>query len=85
MSKALYQDESLLEIMSFIRVRNIEFVGLVNKDFAADDQSRQINAVEVNIKRPQSSEPIQVFWKPATGLIAQKAEECKQGLTSLLW
>ncbi|KAM5383371.1 hypothetical protein ACJZ2D_002064 [Fusarium nematophilum] len=77
MSKALFQDDSLLDVLNYIPVNNYEFVGYVNKARGVDDQGSkdQVNVVDVHLKRPQPGQPIQIFWKPARGLVVQKIEE----------
>ncbi|KAM5350278.1 hypothetical protein ACJ41O_006783 [Fusarium nematophilum] len=77
-AKALFEEERLFEILSFVRVRDREFVGYIRKDLANKDDQPKPNVVEVDIKRPQPNEPLQIFWKPARGLIVQKIEEWMQ-------
>ncbi len=75
-SKPLFQNESQLEILSFVRVRNREFVGHANKhrDVSRD---QTLNVVEVDLQKPQPNEPVQIFWKPARGIIIGKIKQCK--------
>jgi len=77
-SRALFEDDSLLEIMNSVHVRNREFVGFMNITHnVTTDQMQPVKEVEVDIKRPRPGEPVQMFWKPARGLITQKIKDCK--------
>lgn len=80
-SRALFQEDSWLEVLNYVPVRNIEFVGYTNKQRSDEDDTSSArvvtNVIEVHFSRPQPGEPIRVFWKPARGLIVQKIEECK--------
>ena len=77
-SKALFQNENLLEVINFVRVRDREFVGYICKGHVNQAQDgEKFSVVEVSFKRPQPGQPIEVFWKPAGALIIQKIEECE--------
>ncbi|KAK7424123.1 hypothetical protein QQX98_000733 [Neonectria punicea] len=78
LSKALFADDSLLDILNFVPVNNYEFVGYVNKDRVVDNDQKdkdKVNVIDVHLKRPQPGQPIQIFWKPARGLVVRKIEE----------
>ncbi|KAK2697492.1 hypothetical protein QWA68_004310 [Fusarium oxysporum] len=70
-SQALFENETSLEILSFTRVNDREFVGFENKNYPKSNNSTDINAVEVSLKRPRPNEPMEVFWRPARGIIIQ--------------
>ncbi|KPM44226.1 hypothetical protein AK830_g2391 [Neonectria ditissima] len=77
LSEALFLDDSLLEFLNYVPVSNYEFIGYVNKDRVVDkDQkdSDQINVIDVHLNRPQTGQPIQIFWKPARGLVVTSIE-----------
>lgn len=80
-SQALFQEGLWLEVLNYVPVRNIEFVGYTNKERSRKDEPRSArsvtNVIEVHFSRPQLGEPIHVFWKPARDLIVQKIEECE--------
>ncbi|KAI3577938.1 hypothetical protein IWW34DRAFT_789652 [Fusarium oxysporum f. sp. albedinis] len=81
---ALFENETSLEILSFTRINDREFVGFENKNYPKSSNSTYINAVEVSLKRPRPNEPMEVFWRPARGIIIQRLRECKnrEGYTS---
>ncbi|KAJ0144297.1 Dehydrocurvularin exporter [Fusarium oxysporum f. sp. albedinis] len=84
MTMALFENETSLEILSFTRINDREFVGFENKNYPKSSNSTYINAVEVSLKRPRPNEPMEVFWRPARGIIIQRLRECKnrEGYTS---
>ncbi|KAJ9418211.1 hypothetical protein QL093DRAFT_2380314 [Fusarium oxysporum] len=67
-----------------LQVNDREFVGFENKNYPKSSNSTDINAVEVSLKRPRPNEPMEVFWRPARGIIIQRLRECKnrEGYTS---
>ncbi|KAF5691379.1 DUF572 domain-containing protein [Fusarium denticulatum] len=67
-SQALFEKETSLEILSFTRVNDREFVGFKNKDYAKSNNSTDINVSE----------------RPARGIIIQRLRECEysEGYTS---
>ncbi|KAF4462312.1 hypothetical protein FALBO_10892 [Fusarium albosuccineum] len=77
LSKALFGDDSLLEILNCVHMKQYEFVGYVNKDRVVDDDKEieTVKVIDVYIKRPQPGQPIQIFWKPARGIVVQKIEQ----------
>lgn len=76
-SQALFEKETSLDILSFTRVNDREFVGFENKDFHKDNSSNGIKVIEVNLKRPHPNEPVEIFWRPARGIIVQRLRECE--------
>ncbi|KAM5376052.1 hypothetical protein ACJA88_007163 [Fusarium oxysporum] len=70
-SQALFENETSLEILSFTRVNDREFVGFENKNYPKSSNSTDINAVGVSLKRPRPNEPMEIFWRPARGIIIQ--------------
>lgn len=76
-SRALFEDDSLLEIMNFVQVRNREFVGFMNTAHNVMADRREAKVVEVDIKRPRPGKPVQMFWKPARGLVTEKIKDCR--------
>ncbi|KAF5696952.1 hypothetical protein FGLOB1_13147 [Fusarium globosum] len=83
-SQALLENETSLEILSFTRVNDHEFVGFENKNSPKSNNSTDLNVIEVSLKRPQPNEPMEIFWRPARGIIIQRLRECeyREGYTS---
>ncbi|KAF5680506.1 hypothetical protein FCIRC_5824 [Fusarium circinatum] len=83
-SQALFENETSLEILSLTRVNDREFVGFENKNHPKGNNSTDINVIEVSLKRPQLNEPMEIFWRPARGIIIQRLRECeyREGYTS---
>ncbi|EXM06177.1 hypothetical protein FOIG_04550 [Fusarium odoratissimum NRRL 54006] len=77
-SQALFENETSLEILSFTRVNDREFVGFENKNYPKSSNSTDINAVEVSLKTPRPNEPMEVFWRPARGIIIERLREWLQ-------
>ncbi|KAJ3549236.1 hypothetical protein NM208_g613 [Fusarium decemcellulare] len=76
LSKAMFNDDSLLALLNYVPVNNYEFVGYVNRDRIGEQEDKdQLNVIEVHLKRPEPNEPIQIHWKPGRGLVIQKIEQ----------
>jgi hypothetical protein len=86
-SQALFENETSLEILSFTRVNDREFIGFENNDYPKSNHSTDVNVIEASLKRPQPNEPMEIFWRPARGIIIQRLRECEysEGHTSGLW
>ncbi|KAF5575386.1 hypothetical protein FPANT_11365 [Fusarium pseudoanthophilum] len=76
-SQALFENETSLEILSFTRVNDREFIGFENKNYPQSNNSTDITVIEVCVKRPQTNEPMEIFWRPARGIIIQRLRECE--------
>lgn len=75
-SRALFQKDDCLEIMNYIPVRQIEYVGFSTRAFL-DGEMTKINALEVTFKRPQTGAPMECFWRPARQLVIDKIQHCE--------
>lgn len=82
-SKALFQDDFSLDLMNFVRVNDHEFVGFIHKGCVPDDQTHDINIIEVDIKRPKLGQPVQIYWRPARTPIAEQMKKCVHQLPFL--
>lgn len=79
-ANGIYGNEKQLQLLNCIRVRTREFISFTNATFAdqkATDKVMPLNVVEVDILKPRSSEPLQLFWKPARGIIIQRVKHCE--------
>ncbi|POR33799.1 Uncharacterized protein TPAR_05991 [Tolypocladium paradoxum] len=83
-AKAIYDDPAVLLLLNFVRVRTREFIGFTAAKWAEIAKARRrsgtieqlglppLNVIEVDIKRPQPGKPLEVFWKPARGVITER-------------
>jgi hypothetical protein len=80
-SKAFFQNERRLLVLNFTRVRTTEFIAYTNSSFKKGDK---LKVVELSFAKPGGSEPFQVFWQPAQGVIAEgiRRREHSKCLTS---
>jgi hypothetical protein len=76
-SQAMFENDTSLEILSFTRVIDRELVGFENKNYSKNSNGADINLIEVSIKIPRPNEPMEIFWRPARGIIIQRLRECK--------
>jgi hypothetical protein len=74
-AKALFGDESQLQMMNTTRIRKREFIAFTNATY--QDRSKPIVVLEVDILKPRVNEPLEVFWKPARGIITQRVRYCE--------
>jgi hypothetical protein len=79
-SQGIYGDEKQFRLLNCTRVRATEFISFTNRTFAdrkAAGNATPLNVVEVDILKPVSGQPLQLFWKPARGIIIQLVQHCK--------
>lgn len=79
-AKGIYGNEKQLRLLNCIRVRTREFISFTNATFAdrkAVGKVMPLNVVEVDILKPRPGEPLQLFWKPARGIITQRVKHCE--------
>ena len=79
-AKAIYGNEKQLRLLNCSRVQTREFISFTNATFAdrkAAGTAMPLNVVEVDILKPKPGEPLEIFWKPARGVITQRVKYCK--------
>ncbi|KAH6613680.1 hypothetical protein B0J18DRAFT_470017 [Chaetomium sp. MPI-SDFR-AT-0129] len=86
-AKALFDDQLELTGLNFVAIGRREFIGYTTPTWkaAADAQKAAgsadleglppLNAIEVNFKKPQSGQPLEVTWAPARPIITAKIRE----------
>ncbi|KAJ3489949.1 hypothetical protein NLG97_g5885 [Lecanicillium saksenae] len=82
MSRTLFERDDRLKIMSYIPVRQIEYVGFTTRRFLDGDVT-DINALEVTFKRPQPRSPMECFWKSARQLVIGKIQDWLENPSSV--
>jgi hypothetical protein len=75
-SKAFFNNDQQLEWLNAVRVRNTEFIAFTNAGKEETDGNRKPQVIEVDFAKPQPGKKLELFWKPARGLIGQKVQEC---------
>lgn len=87
-SKAFFQSEDQLQWFNAVRVHTREFIAFSNISIPSQVDisrgSRNLQVVEIDFSKPQPSENIKLFWKPARGLIRQNIDNRKYGSWKLL-
>lgn len=83
MSKAFYGNEQQLEWLNAVRVGTREFIAFnntqANKDVDKIEGSSKdvlFQVVEVGFSKPRPGADLELFWKPARKVIAQKVQNC---------
>jgi hypothetical protein len=76
-SKAFFNNDQQLEWLNTMRVRTREFIAFTNAGNGGTNGDETLQIVEVDFAKPQPGKQLEMFWKPARGLIAQKVQECK--------
>jgi hypothetical protein len=76
-SKAFFNNDQQLEWLNTVRVRTREFIAFTNAGNERTNGDQRLQVVEVDFAKPQPGKQLEVFWKPARGLITQKVQECK--------
>ncbi|KAK3323728.1 hypothetical protein B0T19DRAFT_426802 [Cercophora scortea] len=75
-AQALYGDPATLLLLNYNRVHTREFIGFTTATWAAtaktQDTRPPVLVLEIDFKKPRPGEPLQLFWKPARGLITQR-------------
>ncbi|KAI2720751.1 hypothetical protein DTO013E5_1929 [Penicillium roqueforti] len=81
MSKAFYGNEQQLEWLNAVRVGTREFIAFnntqANKDVDKIEGSSKdvlFQVVEVGFSKPRPGADLELFWKPARKVIAQKVQ-----------
>jgi hypothetical protein len=65
--------------MNTTRVRTREFIAFTNTTYMEKKltgTAGPIVVLEVDVLKPHVNEPLEVFWKPARGLISQRVRHC---------
>lgn len=79
-AKGIYANGKQLRLLNCIRMRTRVFSSFTNATFAdrkAAGKVIPLNVVEVDILKPRPGEPLQLFWKPARGIIIQRVKHCE--------
>jgi len=85
-AQALFEDQTALLLLNYVRVRTREFIGFTTTSWRKASEAVRttpgvkpplLNVIEINLKRPQPHKPLEAFWKPARGIITERIRLCK--------
>ncbi|KAF2468563.1 uncharacterized protein BDR25DRAFT_290316 [Lindgomyces ingoldianus] len=74
-SKAFFNNDQQLEWLNTVRIRTREFIAFTNAGRKETDSNQKLQVIEVDFAKPQPGKELELFWKPARGLISQKVQE----------
>jgi hypothetical protein len=91
-AKAVFDDKTELRELNFVAIGRREFVACTTSMWRtaleadqdrkkaagmADEELPMLSVIEVNFKKPQPGQPLEMTWAPARGLIAAKIRQCR--------
>lgn len=87
-AKAIFDDQTDLKELNFVAIGRREFVAYTTSTWRAAASAQKAaglagleglpppNVIEVNFKKPQPGQPIEVTWAPARALFTAKIRQC---------
>ncbi len=79
MDKGVFHDNTELQELNYVAVRRREFIAYTTSMWraaveagkaAGRDEKPPLSVIEVNFKKPQPGQPLEMTWAPARGMIA---------------
>ncbi|KAK4040556.1 hypothetical protein C8A01DRAFT_46113 [Parachaetomium inaequale] len=77
-AKAVFDDTADLKQLNFVAMGRQEFIVYTSSSWrAAAAAQKAAGVIEVNFKKPQPGQPIEMTWAPARALFTDKIGECR--------
>ena len=86
MDKTLFDNKAELRELNFVALGRREFIAYTTSMWTAAVEAEKaagmaklptLSAIEVNFKKPQPGQPLEMIWAPARGLITAKIRQCR--------
>ena len=80
-TKGVFDDKTELQELNYVAVRRREFIAYTTSTWRAAVEAEKaagrtekplLSVIEVNFKKPQPGQPLEMTWAPARGMIAAK-------------
>lgn len=87
MPKGLFDNKAELRELDFVAVGRREFIAYTTSMWRAAVEAEKaagmaelppLSVIEVNFKKPQPGQPLEMTWAPARGLFTAKIRQCRK-------